>query len=217
MQKERSSKKEIYRNWHPDFRLTETLPDVKVVRTGFLVNFIAIMITVILLGMNIYREVRTMSTGGELAALEEKIRAETAQNNRNLKLSSTFAREAKVVEDLDVFYNLVDPPLDFIIAVTENRPENIAFESVSFEIVLVTERTKNFKREDYGSRYVINGVLQGSSAEALIALNNYRSTLTELDAIKDNLHDIEVSQPRRKPDLNLFEFRIDITLKLSKK
>ncbi|MBC2593435.1 hypothetical protein H5P28_04095 [Ruficoccus amylovorans] len=214
---QKDSKKDRHQNWHPNFRLTETLPDIKVVRTGFLVNFVAILVVVLALAFNGYREWRISTLKRDIAGLEVRLSQGQRQNMANLKLSGEFARQSKLVEDVQKFFSLNEPPLDFVIAITESRPENIAYQSISFTLKEpVVKKKQTAKREDYLGEYKIRGMLKGSSAEALTALNSYRSTLSNLDSLKDSIKDIEVSPPRRNPGLNLFEFEITLTLKAPK-
>ncbi len=211
---QKDSKKDSHLNWHPNFRLTETLPDIKVVRTGFLVNFIALTAVLIALAVNGYREWRIHSLEKEIQALEERVDEGGRQNTTNLKLSGEFTRQAKVIDDVETFYALSSPPLEFIVAVTASRPENIAFQSITYSLMPpALKKREKPKKENFVSQYRLKGMLQGSSADALTALNNYRTTLSNLDALKDKIQDIQVSPPRRNPALNLFEFEITLTLK----
>jgi hypothetical protein len=212
---QKDSKKDTYLNWHPNFRLSETLPDIKVVRTGFLVNFVAILAVLLALAVNGYREWRIAALGGEIETFQERLDAGQKQNSANLKLSGEFTRQSKVIEDVSTFYSLAYPPMDFLIAVTESRPDDIAFDSIRYtlEKPVIKKKGAKPKKADFVSKYTINGMLQGSSADALNSINRYRNTLSGLDAFKDRIVEIQVSQPRRNPALNLFEFQITLILK----
>ena len=74
------------------------------------------------------------------------------------------------------------------------------------------ERITKKKSESFGE-YEITGILQGSSSEALILLNQYREIVEGLSIFENRIDEIRVSPPHRNPELELFEFTIIITLK----
>lgn len=55
-------KQKSHPNWHPDFRLQEELPDIKPIRTDFLVNGIAWALAVFLIFGVVQREIGAAST-----------------------------------------------------------------------------------------------------------------------------------------------------------
>ncbi len=197
-------------SWHPDFRIQDTLPDVKVVRTDFIINFITITAAVLLAGFYGYRKLYSWDLGSRIADVEAQIEQATPENRRNLKNSGDFKKASTQIEDLVKFYSQSEPPLDFLVEISQTRPEYIALSSIEFTEL---ERPVSKKKTVNYSRYRIVGVLQGSSAEALDALNKYREIVNGLDIFKDRIESIEVPPPRRNPGLDLFEFNIVVILK----
>ncbi|QYY37187.1 hypothetical protein [Ruficoccus sp. ZRK36] len=210
---QKDNKKDQFLNWHPNFRLTETLPDIKVVRTGFLVNFVAITVVLVLLAFNGYRELRIHSLNSEIGTFEQRLAEGKTQNQANLKLSSEFTRQAKLIDDVRAFHITSVPPVEFLRVITATRPDDIAFQSVRYELVQPPLKKKEkLVKSKFRSRYTVTGMLKGSSAEALIALNSYRARLSSLEILEGKIEEIQVSQPRRNPSLDLFEFEITLTL-----
>lgn len=211
MAKEKS-KETVSAAWHPDFRDIGALPDVKVVRTDFMVNFVALTLCLFLGVFLCYRQVKTWDLNSQVTELQRQVEQQASQNSRNLRQSAEFKRASDKIEDLSNFLNLTPSFLDFMMQVTETRPEHIALSTVDF--VETSRQVSRTKREIVGT-YTIAGMLQGSSAEALDAIGQYRQVVSELEILQDKVESINVSQPRRNPTLDLFEFNMVITLKPS--
>lgn len=200
-------------NWRPDFRDNDALPDVKAVRTNFMVNLVAMAVAIILGVMLGIKEFEAMSLQGDIARLEAGIQKDSANNRNALKLSGQFEKESPKIEDLVSFYKGYQSPLEAILLICKSRPETIALNSLSvskWSKNIGTQRKPNLV---YMPQISLKGVLKGESVEALQELDKYKATLEELEAFKDKLESIDVSQPKRNPSLGMFEFSIVIKLK----
>jgi len=213
MAEKKSKETTRHPNWHPDFRDSEVLPDVKAVRTNFLVNFVALALAVVLVGVLVFSEYQAMTVSSAIADEEEKIAAEAPSNREYLKLSAQFEKLSPKAEDLENFYAGYLSPLEVTLALSESRPETIALQSIDFRAS--RENTGSAKRPKYVRIpvYTIKGMLRGDSAEALDELDNYAVLVRDLEVFKDNLESVEVSRPTRNQLLGLFEFTIVVNLK----
>lgn len=202
-------------NWRPDFRDTDALPDVKAVRTNFLVNFVALALAVIVTGWFIIKEYEAMAIQSQIDELKSTIAQSTSANNGYLKQSKEFTALTPKAEDLVAFYKGYKFPLDVLVALCESRPTTISLQSMSFGKKARNVGTNKKPKFVYSPSYTLRGVLKGESAKALQELDEYKAILQNLDVFEGELNpdSIEISQPKRSPSLEMFEFTIVITLK----
>lgn len=197
-----------FANWHPDFRMTEHLPDIKVVRTGFLINFVGIVTPLILLGFLVHNHITISNYRHSIATLQAEIDSLSASNEANIKANQAFNAESAKITDLATFYGQGFDPLPILVDLFENKPPNIAMRRLEFSPLTETENKKQIRR----TQIILNASLQGSRADALEDLNNYRLQIMELPSISAKVNRIEIAQARRNPNQDLFEFTLQIVL-----
>lgn len=205
-------------NWRPDFRNTEALPDVKAVRTNFLVNFMALALAIIITGWFGFKEYEAMSVQAQIDGHKDTISQASKANNANLKLSKEFSKLSPKAEDLQAFYDGYKFPLDVLVALCESRPTTISLQNMSFGKVARNTGTAKRPKFVYAPRYTLQGLLKGDSVEALQELDEYKEILGNLEIFEGQLspNSIDISQPKRNPELEMFEFTIVITLNEAK-
>lgn len=199
--------------WHPDFRNNELLPDVKAVRTNFLVNFIALTLALASVGWLVYNEVQAMETTNGTEELRQRIDEGAAKNRQFIKLSKDFSEISPKAEDLTVFFDGYQEPLPMILAISESRPVTISLQSISLGYNSVNKGSRKKPKYEKSPRVSLSGVLKGNNAEALDDLDEYKATLQSLEYFEGRLDSIVVSKPSRNVKLDLFEFTIVINLK----
>ncbi len=116
------AKKVIQPNWHPDFRNSDALPDIKVIRTDFFVNILSVTIALALFFYLIYNEYGGYALGSEITELESKINAKSSENSKNLNFSSKFDNVSKKVRELEEFVDSPINPSDFLSYLGETLP-----------------------------------------------------------------------------------------------
>lgn len=200
--------KTVFSNWHPDFRIVDRLPDVKVVRTGFIINFVGVTLPLVLFGLLIHNHITLSNYRDSIADLKVEIQAETSTNEANLKSSQAFSAESAKITDLAHFYSRGFDPLPILVELFESKPPNIAMRRLELRPLTETVDKKQVQR----TQIVMAASLQGSTADALKDLNNYRSQIMELPSIAPKVNRIEIIQPRRNPNQDLFEFSLLIVL-----
>jgi len=89
--------------WHPNFRDHERLPDTKVVRTQFFVNFVAIAVAASCLLYFSYQEYRINSIGHQVADWQARIDANRKASEQAVALTQKFTDEEKKIGELDAF------------------------------------------------------------------------------------------------------------------
>jgi hypothetical protein len=126
--------------WHPDFRNPTRLPDTKVVRTQFFVNFAAIAVTASLLLFFSYQEYRINNLSRQVAYLRSQIDTNRKASEQARLLSQKFATEEKKISELN---NFVKPRLvlsQFLLNLGSTLPQELAVSTVDIRATGVNLR-----------------------------------------------------------------------------
>ena len=92
------TKKSVELPWHPNFRDLSALPDIKVVRSVFFVNFVALTATLILTGIWLFVELQIATLTDLNKGNENQINFMGKNNKTLLAQSAEFEKMAKEVE-----------------------------------------------------------------------------------------------------------------------
>src|SRR5688572_19807280 len=85
--------------WHPNFRNYKKLPDVKVVRTAFFINGVALVVAISLGAYVGFREYQLNSINSQIAEVQAQIDRDKKVSDQAVALFKKFqAEEAKVTE-----------------------------------------------------------------------------------------------------------------------
>lgn len=117
-------------SWHPNFRLRDTLPDVKPVRTAFFVNGAAILVAASLAIYVGIGEWQLYSLNSQIAATQAQINRDKPASDLAIAQFRKFqADEAKVTE---VSNFLKSKPLfsELVLRLARTLPANIAIDSL---------------------------------------------------------------------------------------
>jgi len=163
--------------WHPNFRIADSLPDLKVVRTDFFINAISLSLAAVAVFFLAIREYKAFNLKGEIAAWEEKIESSRAENLGFLKLNADFKKEMVRIEEVRDFVFTDLPVTEFLQDLGPTIPEGLDLDSMAFG------------RE----RIVIRGTILGNSETASIALSNYLDVLRENPGIGPRFEDISLT------------------------
>ena len=124
------SKKEMQPFWRPNFVNQAELPDIKVIRTGFIINFIAVTIALCVAFYLLQLEYRSYALGRTILTMEQQIRVSDSDDIENLKLSESFRESAQYIVEVEKFF---DSPLlvhEFLYGLSEIKPEDLIFNSI---------------------------------------------------------------------------------------
>ncbi len=188
----------VERAWHPDFRNTQTLPDIKPVRSMFFINFGTLALTIILVFYWGFLEWQ-LATLGRLTRKDQcEIERLEKLNKEWLKQSAEFERVAKLISEIQGFVALPLKPSEFFSAVGSIKPANMVFTNFSFDIeprVEAAAKPKTEESEEPAKKqpkktyavYVIaiKGAINGSSAsQATRVVEAFRDRLGSLELLK---------------------------------
>jgi len=116
--------------WHPDFRNSDGLPDVKPIRTSFFVNGIAAVIAAGIAINFANQELTLYNLRNEAARLDQSIRDDTAPSAAAVQKFQEFRAEEKKLKEVAAFVDRRINPSDFLLRLGEILPENIIIEVV---------------------------------------------------------------------------------------
>ncbi len=167
--------KEIQPYWHPNFRMPSTLPDIKVVRTDFIVNFIAVLVLVVVAFFVLQREYRAYVMRGSIAGLERRIQEAEPEDDRYLKLNERFRAASQQVIELEHFYSAPFLPQQLVPELVRLRPKGFAFDGIGY--------SEEVKKQ--GKKFVM---------EYHVSISGHLRSLNELTAFKHALQDSELLQ-----------------------
>jgi len=203
------SKKNIKPNWRPNFVKVSELPDIKVIRTGFIINFVFIVLMLTVGFYVMQREYRAHGLGQTIAEMEERIRIAEADDSANLKLSREFRDAAAHVAEVEKFYAAPFLVQDFLIQITQMRPEQLIFKQLS----VVESPLKEGTSQVVSYRINVSGEVR-----SLTVLDQFKGALSELDLFnyEGYVLDIDETLQGRDAETGIFPYTLRITLKPEK-
>ncbi len=116
--------------WHPNFRNRERLPDTKVVRTDFFVNFTAITV-VLCLGLALwYQEYRIRALDRQITDWQFQIAKNQKGAVEAAALSKKFVVEEKKIRELDAFLQQRLVLSQFLVHLGKSLPADLVIDAV---------------------------------------------------------------------------------------
>lgn len=204
----RKSKTAAFTPWRPNFRQVESLPDIKVVRTDFLLNFVAVTVAAILLGLLVQDVYASMVHGANARDLRSKLEDRRSENTRNLSRSAEFSRQSRQVEEASAFVKVPVTPHDLLLEIASKKPKSIILSSLSYSTATVTVgRATNLQFS-----VVINATVSGTADEVTGEVDTFRRTLEESPLLKPNLKAIELRSLSRNPQTGTFNLALALDL-----
>lgn len=208
MAQKRSKRGTVQPNWRPNFRNEQRLPDIKVVRTGFLLNFISAAILATAVFVFGYREYQASILASSIDELQTEMTKvtkahKTAQENYN-KFKAAEAR----FEEINSFLTTIIAPGDFLDAVAVNLPA----EGVILEFSYGTSASKNISTITVS----LSGSMDpGTTRDAPSMITQFERALIEDPRIAEVLNQKSLSF---RPDLRFpGSFTFDLTIEMGAK
>jgi Tfp pilus assembly protein PilN len=116
--------------WHPNLRNRERLPDTKVVRTLFFVNFAAIMIAASFLVYFSYQEYRIKNLNRQVVDWRTQIGTNKKSAAQAVILSKKFADEEKKINELNEFLKQRLVLSELLLHLGSTLPADLAMDTV---------------------------------------------------------------------------------------
>ncbi|MDX2109811.1 MAG: hypothetical protein SFY80_06160 [Verrucomicrobiota bacterium] len=204
----RKTKSNEQPNWRPNFRITETLPDTKLIRTDFLLNFVFLTLAIITLGYIVIQQINISRLNSSISDVETGITALTPSNKTALQQSAKFIRDSKQIEELNLFMATPAKPLDIISQIALSTPKGITLNSIKFSPQVV--QVAKTKQLIY--RLTIKGIVP-TTADVTPMVAEMQKTIAESDIIKNILIKSEQGDFNRDALLGTFSFELFFDLK----
>ena len=180
--------------WHPNFRNRERLPDTKVVRTYFFVNFTAVMLVLCLAVGVWYQEYR-------IGVLDRQVTDWQVQIARNQKsaveavaLSKKFAAEEKKIRELGVFLQQRLVLSQFMVHLGKSLPAALVIDAVD-----IRETGVSLRGTAAGSPVEATG-----RTSAYVELLQHDSYFKDIVETKDVTQDVKRDQASGRVTFDLF-------------
>jgi hypothetical protein len=206
----RKKKPDVVFNWHPNFRDVATLPDIKQVRTGFLINFVAIVLALVALAWTLYTEVEIYKVNHDIAVLNSGIDQNASANSKALAATKNFVTASKPMQYAARFFAQKMPPLELLTSLVDARPDNIVFDSIALDSVVLD---LGGGKKASTQRITIDGIL---TSESELGLQEYVDKVSASPALKgrmgDPVKDRKI-ESHRDAIAGAFKFTITLTLK----
>lgn len=201
-----AKKKAFQPYWRPDFRNPSTLPDIKVIRTDFLINGFAMACAISALFFFLQKEYRARSLETLVSGLREQVALLTPQNAKSLQLNERFRTAGLYVAEIQSFHNSPYSPDELLVDLSNSVPDGLVFRQIS-----MNEAIYNIAKTPYLG---ISISLAGSVRDLTI-LENYLTLLRNADFLNPEGFSAEVEESVSAPDAvtRIFPFQLTIEVK----
>lgn len=119
--------------WRPDFRDTEDLPDIKIIRTGFFVGAFFTTVALALVLFVSFRELQKKSTQENLDALQVEISGYEVEHARVVALNKKFMESMKRIEEVDATRSNQVVFSDLMLSAGQALREGMALSLISYK------------------------------------------------------------------------------------
>lgn len=197
-------KKDIQPYWRPDYRNPSTLPDIKVVRTDFIVNFVAILLALAVGAFLLQREYRVWSIGSTVDDMKQRIRVTEPDDNISIKQSEEFRKAGRYIQDLEKFYQAPFYAHELLVSLSELEEDDLIFTNLRFSENTITQNKKpvvEYSMEIAGQ------------VRDLPTLDDYVVSLRNLELFDVEGYEARVAEdPRQRDATGLYPYTISVTL-----
>jgi hypothetical protein len=127
-------------NWHPNFRNYQRLPDIKVVRTAFFINTVAVTIVVFFAAFLCMREYQLHSINVQIAEAQARIDRDKPGSDRMVESFKAFQAEERRLQAVSAFTGSRPAVTPIILRLAETLPSSVALSLVDIREKGVTVR-----------------------------------------------------------------------------
>jgi hypothetical protein len=204
-----NKKKVTQRLWRPDFREVSLLPDTKVIRTGFLINFVAISITLLVVTLYVIKEYSLQSLTAQVRELEAQVADNTASNRALLDANKRFKQSSAIMEEVIAFdKQLLEFP-SFIKEITLILPPRVILSSIEMESARGLGGKVN---APYFSVDLSGRILAGTELTPSQVLSNFQDEISKLPSMKGREIEMDLVQFRRNNEQGYFDFTLELII-----
>lgn len=183
--------------WHPNFRIAETLPDTKVIRTSFLVNAAA---AALLIGVGtalVMREMEVHAKNNAIAELEAESAKLTVEHRAAIPLQTQFTEVEKRFAEFETFRKAGWPASRLLERLSATLPRMVTISLFEVQKGAVE----------------VQGSIAGSLDQAPGVFNGYLEGLTKDAELGELVTNIRQQTVKRNQQTGLLGFTIKMELK----
>jgi hypothetical protein len=210
----KKANKVVMQSWRPDFRDFDRLPDVKRIRTDFLLNSVTGVLSLSLLIWLILNITTVSSLRGQVGELDQKIEANSAANRDNIQLNNQFQTHSRYIEQMVRFGTQPIHPIPLLEELAMNRPTEVLLSGLSLNPVVT--RVGNQDRVNY-SLGLQGTVRDGGSRDSSAIITDFRNALGAFNSLSSYVQDTQLSSFTRNVEQGFFNFNIQVSLDPARK
>lgn len=120
-------------HWHPNFRNTQLLPDLKVVRTTFFINAVCIALASAALMLTGYREYQAFGLRSSMSQARKHMEEAKEQNEKYLASNRKFMDGVRKFDEAREFIGSRISGTKLLTALATTLPELMEFSGVAYE------------------------------------------------------------------------------------
>jgi len=205
-----SRQRDIQPYWRPDFKIQSTLPDIKIVRTDFTINAIAIALMLIAIFTLLQSEYRAYTLHRSIANMEQNIEDTEENNDQSLKESERFRQSAQSVVELQDFFRAPFTAHELLAELTQLKPTGLIFSRVMLSDEIIKQKGTDQTEAQAQMSYEIN--ITGD-ARGLKVLTEFKAALQASPSLKPDGFEVFVdeSMQQRNAKTGITPFRISIS------
>ena len=194
--------------WHQDFRNPDALPDIKVIRTRFFVNFVAFVLPLFVGVMWIQKEIALNGLKGNIEDLKEERASMQASNSELVDLSREFMKESAKIESLDGYYYNLFPLSDYIVTLSERVAEDMVVSSMDIK---KSNRVQGTDVVDVWESRIAGYVTKGDQG-AITRVNNFVEEIGDEELLKPHIDEAFLDSLARDQETDTLNFVVSITM-----
>jgi hypothetical protein len=209
MASKKKSRKLMDPPWRPNFNQKERLPDTKVIRTDFILNFAAIFVAILVFGFLAYKETFNSGTRNSIQNIETSIKENSASNRDILRLFSNFNTQKNILKEAVEFdeHPLTYGPI--LRHISNILPKGMLLQSIVLQPVI----EKTGRKSTVVYQVFLRGTLQdeaGVFPSEIIA--EFQQSLVELHVFENQVLENNLSEFARNNQLKIYNFSIVLRL-----
>lgn len=202
-------KLEIHPHWRPDFRIPDTLPDIKVIRTDFIVNSLSVLLALLVAVYVIQREYGIYAVNSTISDMRQQVESSDSANRASLAMSAKFIKAAAEIQELEKFYKVPILAHHLITELARLKPDGLIFNAIKFDESLV----KVGKNSSVIYQVDLSGLVRDP-----LNLEAFKAQISESEVLDVDGYEIEVREALMSRDTKtgIFPYRLSVVFNESK-
>ncbi|MGK0239890.1 MAG: hypothetical protein ACI92G_003372 [Candidatus Pelagisphaera sp.] len=181
-------------SWRPDFRDTNSLPDVKTVRTSFFVSALALSLAVMSIMRLGFHEYSISSAEEKIEAVNAEITARQGVHAKAIGMNNKFIEKVRRIDEIDEFERDQMIASDMLVFVCKTLMPDMSLLSVEFD----------------ENKTVLHGfVVANEETDSL--LRQYMERLKEIELLSERYDEFTQVSVERQPGTDQIKFHLEAT------